>query len=171
MYEPGMIVEGTATNATLTSNLATVICDHSFAEAETQTTGGASATVTGTIKVLNFTGCETTTGLGCTVSVENTPYHALVHWVSGDDGTLAVKTGGGGSPGAAVVCAGVMSCTFERSLFTLPIDGSNPAAVAASKVSLERTPFGGTPLCGIQASWDATYTAVGGITSIFVLKE
>jgi hypothetical protein len=172
MYEPGTIIEGTATNARLTSSIEDVICSHSFTEAETETTGGASETVTGTITHLTFSGCQTTPkGIPCTVTVENLPYHAEVHWTSGDDGTLTVKNGGTGNPSATVVCAGVISCTFERSLFTLPVDGGNPAAVTANGVSLERTAFGGTPLCGTSALWDATYTAIGPNASISVLQQ
>jgi hypothetical protein len=171
MYEPGAIIEGTSTNATLTSNLATVTCTDSLTKAEVKTTGSESTTVTGTITELNFTGCKTGAGLGCTVTVENLPYHAEVHWVSGSNGTLTAKSDGSGNPGAIVVCAGVISCTFSKSLFTLPVDGGNPGLVTANKVSLERTPFGGTPLCGNESFWDATYTAIGANTSIFVLKS
>lgn len=171
MYGPGDVIEGTATNATLTSNLATVVCEHSETKASIETTGGASSTVTGKITALNFTGCKTTTGVNCDVNVENVPYHAEVHWVTGDNGVLTVKTGGTGNPGATVVCAGVISCTFSKSLFSLPVDGGSPASVTANKVSLERTNFGVTPICGSEAFWDATYTATGANSSIYVLKE
>jgi hypothetical protein len=171
MYEPGTVIEGASTNATLTSNLATVVCENSATTAETETTGSSTTTVTGTIKALSFTGCHS--GLTpCTVEVNGLPFHAEVHWASGVNGTLTANAHAGGAfPGANVVCAGLISCTFERSLFTLPVNGGNPASIVANKISLERTPFGGTPLCGSEAFWDATYTAVGENTSINVLSQ
>jgi hypothetical protein len=171
-YGAGTIIEGTATNATLTSNLATVVCGHSATKTEISNAGGAAATVTGKITALTFTSCFANNGaVPCTVSVQKLPYHAEVHWTVGANGILTAKTGGAGSPGANVVCAGLISCTFERTLFTLPVDGGNPASVTANKVSLERTAFGGTPLCGTEAFWDATYVSVGANTAIYVAKE
>jgi len=172
-YGPGTIIEGESTNAKLTSNLATVTCSESKTTAETTTAGSASTTVEGKITALNFSGCSTNEvpPVPCEVTVNNLPYHAEVHWTSGNNGTLTVNSAGSGSPGANVVCAGVISCTFARTLFTLPVTGGNPASIAANAVSLERIPFGGTPLCGTEAFWDATYTAVGANTSIFVRKE
>jgi hypothetical protein len=171
-YGAGTIIEGTATNATLTSNLATVVCGHSAAKTEVAIEGGPAATVTGRIINLTFTFCFTSEGMiPCTVSVQKLPYHAEVHWTTGANGLLTAKSGGKGSPGVNVVCTGVISCTFEKTLFTLPIDGGNPASVTANKVSLERTAFGSPSLCGSDASWDVTYNAVGANTSIFVAKE
>jgi hypothetical protein len=170
-YGVGTIIEGTATNATLTSNLATVVCGHSVTKTEIEKAGGGAETVTGKITSLTFTSCATTAGVPCTVSVQKLPYHAEVHYTTGANGILTAKTGGLGSPGANVVCVGVISCTFEKALFTLPVDGGNPASVTANKISLERTAFGGTPLCGTEAFWDATYVSVGANTSIYVAKE
>jgi hypothetical protein len=170
-YEAGTIIEGTATNATLTSNLATVVCGHSVTKTKVENAGGAAATVTGSITTLSFTSCATTTGVPCTVTVEKLPFKAEVHWTVGANGTLTAESGGTGSPRASVVCAGLISCTFEKALYTLPVDGGNPASVTANKVSLERTPFGGTPLCGTESFWDAKYVSVGAVTSIFVAKE
>lgn len=170
-YAPETIIEGAATNAKLTSNLATVSCTNSETTAETKTEGSASTTVTGTITALDFTGCTTGAGVPCTVTVNHLPYHAEIHWTTGNNGTLTVSSDGSGSPGANVVCAGVISCTFERTLFTLPVTGGAPASIAANAISLERTPFGGTPLCGTEAFWDATYTATGANSTIYVRKE
>jgi hypothetical protein len=171
-YESGTVIEGTATNATLTSNLATVVCGHSETVAEVENAGSSSTTVTGTITALTFTNCVANKLTPCTVEVNGLPFHAEVHWTAGVNGTLTAKAHAGGAlPGANVVCGTLLSCTFERSLFTLPINGGNPANIVANKVSLERTAFGGTPLCGSEAFWDATYTAVGENTSINVLSQ
>lgn len=166
MYEPGDIIVGTATNARLTSDLANVKCSNSETEAELETTGGASETVTGTIIGLNFTGCKTeqVIPVNCTVTVNNLPYNTEVHWTEGHNGQLTVTSGGGGNPGATVVCIGVINCTFSNTLFSLPIDGGNPAKVTANKVNLLRN--GG--LCGNEAFWDATYEST---TPVWILKD
>jgi hypothetical protein len=168
VYGAGEIIEGTALNAKLTSDLANVKCAHSETTSEIENPGGAGKAVTGKILSLNFTGCETEQAVPvkCTVSVNNIPYHTEVTG-SGGNGTLKVKSGGSGNPGATVVCIGVINCTFSRSLFELPITGGNPAAITANKVTLERT--GG--LCGKEAFWDATYKAVGTNTAIWVVSE
>lgn len=165
-YGAGTIIKGTATNATLTSDLSNVICSHSETEAEVSNAGGASSTVTGSIKKLTFTGCKA--GLtNCTVTVLNLPYHAEVHAGAGGNGTLTVKSGGKGKPGATVVCVGIINCTFNNTLFELPVEGGNPAAVVANEVSLARE--GG--LCGNEAFWDATYTAIAPNTAIWVASS
>jgi hypothetical protein len=101
--------------------------------------------------------------VNCSVTVNNLPYHAEVHWTEGHDGVLTVS-GYEGNPGATVVCAGVINCTFSNTLFSLPIDGGNPAKVTANKVNLLRN--GG--LCGNEAFWDATYETT---TPVWVLKD
>jgi len=165
------IIKGTAVNPELTSNLADVVCAHSETEAEITNTGGASSTVTGTIKTLKFTQCKTTvTNVPCNVTVENLPYHAEVHWITGThDGTLTVKEHNGkGAPGATVTCASVIECTFDSDLFDLDIDGGNPAVVTAEEVPLTNN---GGAICPSTAKWDATYKAVGTTTAIWVAKE
>jgi hypothetical protein len=166
MYEPGDVIVGTSTNARLTSDLANVKCTNSETEAELESTGGASETVTGKIIELNFTGCKTEqlVPVNCTVTVNNLPYNAEVHWTEGRNGQLTVTSGGAGNPGATVVCIGVINCTFSNTLFSLPVDGGNPAKVTANKVNLLRN--GG--LCGNEAFWDATYEST---TPVYVLKD
>jgi len=172
-YGPGTTIIGTAVNAKLTTTgvgFPNVICKHSETEAVTETTGGAAATVTGRIENLTFSECKTDQVIPtpCTVSVEHLPYHAEVHWTTGThNGTLTVKTGGTGNPGAAVICSGVIECEFSKSLFELPVTGGNPAHVTASQVGLSLTSLG---LCPSSASWDATYAATGP-TNIWVAKE
>ena len=166
-YGVGTIIKGTAQNAVLTSDLSNVTCEHSETEAEVSNAGSASTTVTGSIKKLTFTGCKTAGLVGCTVTVQNLPYHAEVHAGEGGNGSLTVKTGGKGKPGATVVCVGVINCTFNNTLFNLPVEGGNPAAVLANEVALERE--GGT--CGKEAFWDATYTAIAPNTAIWVASS
>lgn len=168
MYEVGDIITGTSTNATLSSDLSNVICEHSETVAEITSTGGSGLPVEGEIIELNFSKCHTETALPtpCKVEVVNLPYLAKVVAVGGGNGELFVSSGGSGSPGAAVTCAGIIECTFTRSVFELPVTGGNPASITANEVPLNRT--GG--LCGTRASWNATYKAVGTNTAIWVVS-
>lgn len=170
-YGPHTTIEGTAVNARLTPNglFPDVICSHSVTTATTTNTGGPEETVTGHITNLEFNGCKTSLGGGCTVEVNNLPYHAEVHWVSGHNGSLTVTEGeGGGNPGATVTCAGVLECAFDNTTFNLPITGGNPATVTANGVKLN---IAGGALCPTEAEWDASYKAVGENTAIWVAKE
>jgi hypothetical protein len=167
-YGPNTVITGTATNAVLTNTISNVTCSHSVTEAETTTTGGAAATVTGDIVSLSFTGCKTATEVPCEVTVENLPYSAEVHWVSGThNGTLTVKSGGTGNPGATVICGSLIRCTFSNSLFNLGVTGGEPAHVTAANVPLSLNSLGACPL---TATWDATYEATSP-TNIWVAKE
>jgi hypothetical protein len=170
-YGAGTIIEGTAVNPELTSDLADVICKHSETEAEITSTGNAEETVTGTIWSLNFTECRTTdiVPTACTVTVRNLPYHAEVDWVEGThDGRLTVVDHGSGNPGALVECVGdLIDCTFEKGLFDLPLEGGNPAHITANQVQLESQ----GAVCPEEAFWDATYEATGENTEVWVAKE
>jgi hypothetical protein len=170
IYGSGQVIKGTASNAELTSTgigFPNVICGTSKTETKIENAGGAAATVTGQVTALTFENCKTSTGIECKVEVENLPYHAEVHWTEESDGTLTVKTGGTGNPGATVICGTVISCTFSKSLFTLSVTGGNPAHVTAAQVPLELTKIGA---CPASATWDATYVATSP-TSIWVAQQ
>jgi hypothetical protein len=169
MYGETDTIKGKALNPRLTSDLSNVKCANSETTAEVETTGGAEESVTGTVTALNFNECKTEqlVPVNCTVTVNNIPYHTELHAEGGGNGMLTV-TGvtedPAENPGATVVCAGVINCTFSKPLFELPVTGGNPASITASKVSLSRT--GGT--CGNEAFWDATYVST---TPAWVVHE
>lgn len=120
----------------------------------------------GKVTGLTWSGCKDLThfGIGCTLTTQNLPYNAEVVTPGP---SLTVEPGSGeGNPGATVVCGGLVSCTFERSDVTLPIDVGSPASVTANAVELEKTAGGGS--CPEASIWDAEYIAESPISSLFV---
>ncbi len=166
-YAAGTVLKATAASAFLDTSLVDVTC-HSEVEAKTTTTGGAAATVLGTIENLTFTGCETEGGSECEVEVENLPYKAEIHNTATVGNGLLTVTGHSGEPSAQVVCFGFLDCTFGNTKFELPVDGGNPAKVTANAVKLAIKEGGF--LCPSEAKWTATYTATSP-TAVWVGKE
>jgi hypothetical protein len=166
MYESGDVIVWTSTNSRITNDLANIKCAHSEIEVELETTSGEGETVTGTILELNFVGCKTEQliPVSCSVTVNNLPYLAEVHWTSGHNGQLTVESRGSGNPGTTMVCLGTRNCTLSNVQFSLPVDGGNPAKVTANKVN----PLRNGGLCGNEAFWDATYEST---TPVWVLED
>jgi hypothetical protein len=171
-YNAGQTILGEATDPLLTNDLETVTCKRSNATFEIKQTGSPTSTVIGTVTALTFTECETViTRTPCTVGVENLPYLAEVHWISGThNGTFTGKGVGTSNPGAKVTCLGVLVCKFSTPEAVLAVNGGNPANLVANKVELE--PNGGFlgAICPSEAFWDATYAATNP-TNIWVARE
>jgi hypothetical protein len=165
-YVAGETITGNSTNPTLTAE-PEIICATSQVVTKITKTGGSGINATGEVTALTFKECKVNSGIfkgtACEVTSIRTPYHAEVTSGTAPNGTLDVKSGGTGNPGAKVVCGGFLSCTFSNTLFSLPITGGNPATVTASKVNLtiESGGFG----CPSTAAWDATYEST---TPVFV---
>jgi hypothetical protein len=162
-YGAGTVIEGSSTNATLTSSLGNVVCTSSAIKGATTTTGGAKLSVEGKIESLTFSGCTLTTPFGgtkhnCNVTAINTPYKAVVTKTTQPNGTLTVSSGGSGDPGAKVDCgASVLRCQFTSPSIALDVTGGSPAIVHAKEEPLNRTVYEGG-LCPSTSTWDATYT-------------
>lgn len=168
-YIAGDVLSATAENATLTAE-PEVQCQHSATSVKVTNPGNATTNVTGTVESLSFTNCTTFGGfIGCTVTVENIPYHAEITGV-GATASLTVKTDGGGEPSARVSCAGIINCTFGSPTFHLGITGGNPATVFANEEELTISEAGGFG-CPEEAFWDADYKATGTNTAAWVVKE
>jgi hypothetical protein len=170
-YPVGTNIEGTAVNARFTPNglFPDVVCSHSEMRAETLTTGGAEKTVTAKVLYLAFSGCETPFQSKCSVEVTALPFHAEIKWSSGHNGSLTMSEGGGGGdPGMAIFCSGILDCEFDSPTFHLPITGGTTATLTAN--GLELNVVGGG-LCPTEAQWDGSYNAVGFTPSIWVAVE
>jgi hypothetical protein len=147
-------ITGTSTNATLSTNLANVICAHS----ETTLTPSSStgAPIVGTVSALTFTECETeVTHVACTVTVRNLPYNSSL------EGTALTVTDSVGA-GARVVCLGVIDCEFLTKEANLTVKNGSPTTATATNVGLTRTGV----TCPETATWSATYnvTSPAGLT-------
>jgi len=149
-------VTGTSTNATLATNLANVVCEHSETTLNAEASTG-SPVITGTVSALSFTGCKTEgTNIACTVTVRNLPYHSEL------SGTTLTVTDPSGA-GAKVVCGLVLSCEFLTPEANLAVVNGSPTVAKAEGVELEHE-AGLT--CPATAEWNATYavTAPTGLT-------
>jgi len=151
-------INGTSTNATLSTNLANVECSHSTTTINASTSTGES--IPGEVTALAFTGCQTE-GLvhtACTVTVRNIPYPASL---SGKTLTVSDPEGAG----AKVVCSGIISCEFLTTDATLTITNGAPTVAKAENVKLSHETGA---LCPETATWSATY-AVTSPTGLTVL--
>jgi hypothetical protein len=158
---PGGIIKAEALDPKLTASTP-VTCEKSTVTLEVSNNNGLT-NPTGKVTGLTWTNCiETNTGVACTVTTSNLPYHAEV---TTPGPNLTVKTGGTGNPGAKVVCGGFLSCTFANEHFTLGIDSGNPAKVTAVETELKL--LSGF-LCPSTAKWDATYVAEAPTSAIYV---
>src|SRR4051794_37824167 len=142
------------TTAVLTNPISDVICTKSTTTGKTTSNGGGKGVpVTGKIESLEFTGCQTRSGVACTVKTLNIPYSASITATGSGNGTLTVTSGGTGNPGATVVCATLINCTFSTASASLGVTGGNPAFAKANAIAL--TPSGG--ICPLESHWDAEY--------------
>jgi hypothetical protein len=142
----------------LLTDIVTVHCDSSHVLAEALGLSGLNPT-TGAIEPqlvhlteLTFTGCKTTAGLNCTVTVLTPLGDLLVLKTAANLANIqSHKTS------AKVVCGFILSCTFGG-LPTLHGLGSandtSHAHVTASKVPLG---LEGGSLCPAEATWDSLY--------------
>jgi hypothetical protein len=139
--------------AELTTPITTVKCKKSTTAGKTTTTGSATETVLGQITSLKFEECTDTAGDTCTATAVHLPYKGEIHATEKGNGTLTVTSGGTGEPGATVVCAEVINCTFTTATASLSVTGGNPALALASKIPLNLA--GG--ICPLEAHWDSQY--------------
>jgi hypothetical protein len=147
-------IEGTSSNAILTSSLTDVTCKVS--ETKINPTSSTGAPILGTVENLNFKeDCTTASGTSCTVTVVNLPYSSSL------EGTALTVTDPIGA-GATVKCGFLINCTFTTKSATLNIVNGTPSVAKAEGVKLERE--GG--FCPETAEWHATYstTAPTGLT-------
>ena len=143
-------ITGTATNATLATNLANVECSDSATTINAATSTGAP--ILGEVTALSFTGCQTE-GLvhtACTVTVKNLPYKAELE---GKTLTVTDEVGAG----AKVVCGEVLSCEFLTKKASLTITNGSPTVAKAENVPLSHETGA---ICPTSATWSATYSVV-----------
>lgn len=160
-YGVGSKIVGKATDPLLTGSIE-VTCKTSETTVEVTNAGGAG-NVTGKVTALNFKECNSG-GIGCTVTVNNIPYHAEVKG-TGATGELTV-TGIAGQPGAKVVCAFFLSCTFTAPKFELGIDEGAAGVASVTAVNEELEKIAGGGICPEESFWDANYIST---TAVYVI--
>jgi hypothetical protein len=147
------VIEASSTKTVLESNLGNVTCTESSSKGRTKEESGNP--LKGEIEELNFKKC--TLGVAnCTATAVNLPYAAsLVHTEGTFNGVMTVSNGGKGAPGATVICAGVIECTFTAEGIQLDANGGATGTIVANK---EKLGFAGGAICPKEASWTATYS-------------
>lgn len=147
-------INGSSTNATLVTNLATVKCGESATAITANSSTGAP--ILGEVTGLSFSNCKTELGVECTVTVKNLPYSGSL-----EGKTLTVTDSVGA--GAKVVCGTVISCEFLTKEASLSITNGSPTVAVAKEVPLSHETGA---ICPSTATWSATYavTSPAGLT-------
>jgi hypothetical protein len=169
-YLSGQAFAAKSTNALLDTSGTDVSCKKSTTSVKTA--AQLAEPLKGEVTALTFEECTTVgSGFNCAVTTENLPYNASLAVEAGTmNGKLTVtKHTGGGSPGAAVSCAGgALKCVFSAEP-VLKVVGGNPAEVVATAVKLTLTTKEGFLECPKEAKWSANYIATSP-TSVFVAE-
>ena len=150
---------GTSAILKTTGGLVENTCTTSTVEGPTANTGGATATVTGTVaqNKLTFSNCSNTTDVTAGGELE-------IHWISGtDNGTLTAK-----NFEVTQVLSGI-TCTYGAGTGTDlgTVTGGNPATLDVNAV-VNKT--AGSFACPSTAVWVANYT-VTGPTPLYVSEK
>jgi hypothetical protein len=170
IYPAEQEIKGEAEKPALVTSGEDVTCKTSKATFKGTAKGGATTPEKGSITALSFEGCELTLGGSCTVEAINLSYASELQYTSGSNGTALVKSGGKGTPGATVSCAGgALACVFSAEP-SMSVQGGNPATVAATNVAMKLSEKEGFMKCPKEATWSATYKATSP-TAIYVARE
>jgi hypothetical protein len=170
IYPAEQEIKGEAEKPALVTSGEDVTCKTSKATFKGTAKGGATTPEKGSITALTFEGCELTLGASCTVEAINLSYSTELQYTSGSNGTVAVKNGGEGTPGATVSCAGgALACVFSAEP-SMTLQGGNPATAVATNVAMKLSEKEGFMKCPKEATWSATYKATSP-TAIYVARE
>jgi hypothetical protein len=151
-YPSGTVIDGSQTTATAiletTGGSTLDTCTGSTVKGKTSTTGGATATVTGPIEELTWTGCTFPTSTVTKGSLE-------IHWIPGThNGTLTAK-----GTEVTINTGFFGACTYGASATGTDlgtITGGNPATMTINAlVPLIKNESG---LCPSEARWTSHYT-------------
>jgi hypothetical protein len=170
IYPAEQEIKGEAEKPALVTSGEDVTCKTSKATFKGTAKGGATTPEKGSITALSFEGCELTLGGSCTVEAINLSYASELQYTSGSNGTALVKSGGKGTPGATVSCAGgALACVFSAEP-SMSVQGGNPATVVATNVAMKLSEKEGFMKCPKEATWSATYKATSP-TAIYAARE
>jgi hypothetical protein len=147
-----------------------VTCEKSNTTLENTSTGSNTPGEGSTWQIteLSFTGnCQTAGGTSCTISETSGYTGTLTATNNKGAGTFHVT---GSSIKTKVVCGGIFSCEYSpfASGLSLTFTGGNPATVTANGAKLDQVSGFG---CGTEALWDATYTATGANSAVWVATK
>jgi len=167
-------IVGKATNPVLLTNISNVTCASSEVTLLTlqELSANSGERLDGDVTALSFSKCKNSLGQECTVTVNATPYLALLLHTAGTmNGSLIVEKSTGGTPGATVSCPG-LKCEFTLPTTSeLTVDGAtatSAAQVLASNTKLNFATKEGFLECPKEAKWDANYIQTSPVGKIYV---
>lgn len=112
----------------------------------------AAAPLIGEISAMTFKKC----GAGvCAVQAQALPYKAEIEKTTGGNGTLAMVSGGSGSPKIEVNCGKAFKCIYKVSSVSFTLTGGEAPKLAVAK-TLEKDAASEAE-CGSTMIWTATY--------------
>lgn len=161
------IIKAEASDLTFTGDIETTCASSTQTLKVTKNDG--SVNPTGEVTGLTMSGCKDLThfDIGCTYTAQNLPWHFEI--VTPDPNFTVRAHAGGSAPGWHVVCGGFLSCTVQRTSFSLPIDVGSPASITANVVELEKVAGGG--LCPEEAFVDVKWVLESPTSSVFVTSS
>ena len=113
---------------------------------------GEAKGLEGSLTEMTFTGCS-----GCSVGKAlNLPYKAVATATGAGNGTLALSSGGGGTPSARMegCTAFKITCTYGAEAITTAFNGGDPGLVEINEASLKRIEGG---LCPEKGTLSGVY--------------
>jgi hypothetical protein len=115
------------------------------------TTKEGEEILSGELTALTFKECG---GGLCTVVAQHLPYKFVSKATVEGNGTMTWSSGGGGAPGFAIKCLGLMKCVYGAAEMTFTITGGSPAKMSNTGVALKREE-GSEAACGeAGAKWE-----------------
>ncbi|HEU4392547.1 MAG TPA: hypothetical protein VFR04_02795 [Solirubrobacterales bacterium] len=106
----------------------------------------------GEVSAMSFSKCG---GGVCSVEAQSTPYKAEIESTGSGNGTLALVSGGAGSPKLEVNCGKAYKCVYKASSVSFTVTGGEPAKLVVSK-TMEKDAASEAE-CGSTMTWKATY--------------
>lgn len=106
----------------------------------------------GEVSALSFSNC----GAGvCAVEAQSLPYKSEFEKTTGGNGTMALVSGGSGSPKIEVNCGKAFKCIYKATSVSFTLTGGNPASISVAK-TMEKDAASEAE-CGSTMTWTATY--------------
>jgi hypothetical protein len=107
----------------------------------------------GEVSAMSFGQC----GAGvCAVQAQNLAYKAEIEKTTGGNGTLALVSGGSGSPRIEVNCGKAFKCVYKAASVSFTLTGSASTPKLAVSQTLEKDAASEAE-CGASMTWKATY--------------
>jgi hypothetical protein len=146
---------GLSPGAEFVTPVGTILCwsEGNFAGEISEKHTGQGKPLKGKVTQITFNLCKLET-TSCTVKAVNTPYVAVLKWITGSRGTLELESGGAGTPGISIVCGTSIDCTYA---IASPMEIEGPGVVFVSEGTLGSGSGKNCPKSGVPVIWSTWY--------------